>query len=202
MNTNGNHFQDAGRERDERVEMLRQRIGRSDYNLPADTIASSILSLQVGEMTEEQRELAGEAQRSRNRQAARRIASERLLMQSPEPSPLEGEIATCPVHHVEYIVVNHCRTLDCDLCFEAEVARATERLVEMKERRMEDARTEFQQESGMRQDAGVVSPPSQMFFDSLQGGIELPKPLARALPYLVVGVFASIILAIVWQLTH
>ncbi len=201
MDTNSNHFQDSGREREERVEMLRKRVGRSDYNLPGETVASTLLSLQVGEMTPEQKELAGEAQRRRNRQAVRRIASERLLMQSPEPSPLEGEIATCPVHKVEYIVVNHCRTLDCDLCFEAEVTRATQRLMEMKERRIEDCQG-MSEEAGMRQDAGVVSPPSQMFFDSLQGGIELPKPLARFLPYAVISFFGGVVVAIVWGLTH
>lgn len=191
MDTNSNHFQDADREREERVEMLRQRIGRSDYNLPAETIAASLLSLQVGEMSDEQRTLAGESQRRRNRQAVRRIASERLLMQSPAPSPLEGEIALCPVHRVEYIVVNHCRTLDCDLCFEAEVARATQRLVEMKERRMEDAQEAFRQEGGMRQDAGVFSPPASQ-----------QRERFSLLEWLAVGVFVAAGAALVASLVR
>lgn len=165
--------------RDRRVERLRERIQRGDYNLPGETIAECLQTLPVGELTPEQIALVTEPIVRRNKAASRRLAAE------------AGQ-GWCNVHQCAYKVVHGHRTLDCDQYFGEQVSEAVQKL-----KRMQDAERTF-----VRQDRGVVAEPGDRSVVRI-----LPQSAERARErfsfqeWLAISLFALIVTGAIWALT-
>lgn len=165
--------------RDRRVERLRERIQRGDYNLPGDTIAECLLTLPVGELTPEQIALVTEPIVRQNKAAVRRLEAE------------AGE-GWCSVHQCVYPVVHGYRTLDCNQCFEAEVSAAVRKL-----KRVQDADRTL-----VRQDRSVVAEPGdRSVVRILPQSAERERERFSWQEWVAIGLFAVIITGAIWALT-
>lgn len=200
--------------RENRVDDLRERVGAGTYHLPGETIAECLMQMPVGELTPEQIALLTEPVRRQNQRAARRLA--------PDPTK-EG---WCNTHQRLYNIQHGFRHLDCPACFEKIVEeslqklkkqhdaaqetgveyttaqwRAQNRQEEYLRRREAFQQQAFSQEGGMRQDAGVVSPPeSELFLLGLYVE-ESPKPERFSwIEWTVILLFTGVVVGIIYQI--
>jgi len=165
--------------RDRRVERLRERVQRGDYNLPGETIAECLQTLPVGELTPEQIALVTAPIVRENRAAGRRLREQ------------AGQ-GWCNTHQCLYPVVHGYRTLDCDQCFGEQVQQAIQKL-----KRIEDA-----DHARTRQDRSLVAEPGdRSVVRILPRSAEETRERFSFQEWTAIAVFALIVTGAIWMLT-